>query len=536
MPLAIELAAARIKILSPDAILTRLDQQLDVLAAGSRDLPARQQTLRGAIAWSYDLLDDGGRRLLDRLSVFASGCDLDSAEAICGPASELGGDVLDGLMALVDQSLVKVEEIGRRRAAFPAARHDPGVRRGAARGRRRGRAHPGAPPRLVRRAGRRAPRRSCRAPTSGAGSTGSSSSTTTSGRSSIGRSPRPDPAGRHRRRLLDVAVLAEARPPRRGAPPARGDGGRAVVARRPATPGQAARGARRDVLVAGRASPRWASATSEALAIWEALGDEAELANAYYNASFTYRRRPGHRPGDRADPDPDRIGLSYLETGARHLPPDRRLRGARRTPCGGSATTTTSEATRATAWSEFRETLDHVPSGRRPDHGGVEPAHARDVAAAQRRCRRGARARRPRDPPFLRRRRRVGTDPDAGRPVGRRGRRWRPATRGPAPRRGTQPDDGDRREPRPASSRTRSSRASGPASARKCRTTTSPATAPRAPPGRSTRRSPTPSKARTRPIHDDGRGVGWPGDGRDPASDHRPVRDAGVGRSRRGPR
>ena len=95
MPLAIELAAARIKILSPEAILVRLDQQLDVLAAGSRDLPARQQTLRGAIAWSYDLLDEGGRRLLDRLSVFASGCDLAAAEAICGPSSELGGDILD---------------------------------------------------------------------------------------------------------------------------------------------------------------------------------------------------------------------------------------------------------------------------------------------------------------------------------------------------------------------------------------------------------------------------------------------------------
>jgi predicted ATPase len=118
MPLAIELAAARIKLLSPDAILVRLDHQLDVLAAGARDLPERQQTLRGAIAWSYDLLDDGGKRLLDRLSVFAAGCDLASAEAICGPSSEIGGDILDGLMAMVDQSLVKVEETaGGRRAS-----------------------------------------------------------------------------------------------------------------------------------------------------------------------------------------------------------------------------------------------------------------------------------------------------------------------------------------------------------------------------------------------------------------------------------
>ncbi|MEZ0239548.1 MAG: adenylate/guanylate cyclase domain-containing protein [Chloroflexota bacterium] len=110
MPLAIELAAARIKLLSPDAILARLEHQLDLLAAGARDLPERQQTLRAAIAWSYDLLDDGAKRLLDRLSVFASGCDLGTAEAICGPSSELGGDIVDGLMALADQSLVKVDD------------------------------------------------------------------------------------------------------------------------------------------------------------------------------------------------------------------------------------------------------------------------------------------------------------------------------------------------------------------------------------------------------------------------------------------
>jgi len=110
MPLAIELAAARTKVLSPDAILARLEHQLDVLAVGSRDLPPRQQTLRGAIAWSYDLLDESGRLLLDRLSVFAGGCDLDSVEAVCGPSADLGGDLLDGLMALADQSLIKVED------------------------------------------------------------------------------------------------------------------------------------------------------------------------------------------------------------------------------------------------------------------------------------------------------------------------------------------------------------------------------------------------------------------------------------------
>jgi len=113
MPLAIELAAARVKLLSPDAILERLEHQLGVLAAGSRDLPERQQTLRGAIAWSHDLLTDGERRLLARLSVFVGGCELDSAEAVCGPAVELGDglEVLDGLTSLVDQSLVRAEEV-----------------------------------------------------------------------------------------------------------------------------------------------------------------------------------------------------------------------------------------------------------------------------------------------------------------------------------------------------------------------------------------------------------------------------------------
>ncbi|MBI2763724.1 MAG: adenylate/guanylate cyclase domain-containing protein [Chloroflexi bacterium] len=107
MPLAIELAAARIKLLAPEAILTRLEHQLNVLAAGARDVPARQQTLRGAIAWSYDILDESERRLLDRLSVFAGGFELEAADMIGGPADEIGGDVLDGLMALADQSLIR---------------------------------------------------------------------------------------------------------------------------------------------------------------------------------------------------------------------------------------------------------------------------------------------------------------------------------------------------------------------------------------------------------------------------------------------
>jgi predicted ATPase len=110
MPLAIELTAARIKLLSPAQILTRLEHQLALLTSGARDLPERQQTLRGAIAWSYDLLDEKARELMDRLSVFSGGWDLEAAESICGLVEGPTFDVLDGLQHLVDQSLVRRTE------------------------------------------------------------------------------------------------------------------------------------------------------------------------------------------------------------------------------------------------------------------------------------------------------------------------------------------------------------------------------------------------------------------------------------------
>jgi predicted ATPase/class 3 adenylate cyclase len=308
MPLAIELAAARIKILSPDAILVRLDQQLDVLAAGSRDLPARQQTLRGAIAWSYDLLEDGGRRLLDRLSVFASGCDLEAAEAICGPASELGGDILDGLMALVDQSLVKAEEAAdagtRFRLldtirAFAAERLETDGEGDRIRGR-----HRDWYVALVERAA-------------------------------------PELSGADQRRWLDRLELEH-------------DDIRAVLDRAVDAPdppvaigvafamwrfwqkhGHLAEARRRLEAMAAAAwshdDPRlrarlvealggtcwWQGDVvemsrhyREALAIWESIGDESELANAYYNASFTFAFRPGMRPD--GEPDEDQHALDYL--------------------------------------------------------------------------------------------------------------------------------------------------------------------------------------------------------------------------------
>jgi predicted ATPase/class 3 adenylate cyclase len=111
MPLAIELAAARIRLLPPEAIVARLDHQLDLLASGARDLPDRQRTLRGAIAWSYELLNAACQKMLDRASVFVGGFSLDVAELVCGPSDDLGQDVLDGTESLVDQSLVRRDDV-----------------------------------------------------------------------------------------------------------------------------------------------------------------------------------------------------------------------------------------------------------------------------------------------------------------------------------------------------------------------------------------------------------------------------------------
>jgi serine/threonine-protein kinase PknK len=100
LPLAIELAAARIKIFSPQALLSRLDRSLDVLTGGGRDLPARQRTLRQAIAWSYDLLEEDEKKFFRKLGIFRGGWTIEAAEKICGK------DATDRLSALVDKSLV----------------------------------------------------------------------------------------------------------------------------------------------------------------------------------------------------------------------------------------------------------------------------------------------------------------------------------------------------------------------------------------------------------------------------------------------
>jgi predicted ATPase/class 3 adenylate cyclase len=109
LPLAIELAATRTKVLTPQEMLPRLEHRLSILTSGARTLPERQRTLRGAIAWSHDLLDEGERQLFARLSVFVGGWTLESAETVCDPG-ELGLDILEGLTSLVDQSLIRRSE------------------------------------------------------------------------------------------------------------------------------------------------------------------------------------------------------------------------------------------------------------------------------------------------------------------------------------------------------------------------------------------------------------------------------------------
>jgi predicted ATPase/transcriptional regulator with XRE-family HTH domain len=128
LPLAIELAAARVKVLSPEAILSRLESRLRFLTGGPRDLPSRQRTLRSAIEWSYDLLDQEEKKLFRRLAVFVGGFSLEAAEAVCGrgagdPQSTTRSPgsgpetriqdrqaLLDGIASLVDKSLLRQHE------------------------------------------------------------------------------------------------------------------------------------------------------------------------------------------------------------------------------------------------------------------------------------------------------------------------------------------------------------------------------------------------------------------------------------------
>ena len=110
LPLAIELAAARVKVLSPSSMRTRLASRLQLLTGGARDLPQRQQTLRAAIDWSHDLLSAAEQRLFRRLSVFVGGCTLEGVEAVCDTKADLDLDLLEGMASLVDKSLMQQVE------------------------------------------------------------------------------------------------------------------------------------------------------------------------------------------------------------------------------------------------------------------------------------------------------------------------------------------------------------------------------------------------------------------------------------------
>jgi predicted ATPase len=110
LPLALELAATRIKLLSPETLLARLEQRLSLLTDGARDLPPRHRTLRAAIEWSYELLDVGVQTLFCRLGVFVGGCTLDAATAVSNTTNDVLVDVTGGIASLLDKSLLQQVE------------------------------------------------------------------------------------------------------------------------------------------------------------------------------------------------------------------------------------------------------------------------------------------------------------------------------------------------------------------------------------------------------------------------------------------
>jgi predicted ATPase len=122
LPLAIELAAARVKVLPPVAMLARLGKSLDVLTSGHRDLPFRHQTLRRTIDWSHSLLSATEQTLFRRLAVFPGGCTLESAEAVCNTRLDLDIGVLDGISSLVNKNLLERRSSRARRAGSRCCR------------------------------------------------------------------------------------------------------------------------------------------------------------------------------------------------------------------------------------------------------------------------------------------------------------------------------------------------------------------------------------------------------------------------------
>src|SRR5207344_1281430 len=105
-----ELAAARMKLLTPKVLLARLSRRLAILTGGARDVPTRQQTLRNTIEWSYQLLSLEEQRLFRWLSIFVSGCTLQAVEIVCDGSDVGSGQVLNGVASLIDKSLLQQVE------------------------------------------------------------------------------------------------------------------------------------------------------------------------------------------------------------------------------------------------------------------------------------------------------------------------------------------------------------------------------------------------------------------------------------------
>src|SRR5690348_5945267 len=112
LPPSLELAAARIKLLSPQALIGRLNRRLAVLTSGRHDAPSRQQTLRDTISWSYDILNTEEQRCFRRLAIFVGGCTLEAAEAVCSAAADLSLPALDLVASLLDKSLLQQSDRG----------------------------------------------------------------------------------------------------------------------------------------------------------------------------------------------------------------------------------------------------------------------------------------------------------------------------------------------------------------------------------------------------------------------------------------